>query len=80
MTVAIRGPAGIHSIGRPDVAIAVDVTPAAVVVQVFVPGHFSRNILRTAKAILTTITIKRPAFEIVLLANAAHVIRELVGS
>ena len=63
VTVAVRGPVGANTAGIPDMPVLGLVSPSAMVIQVVIPGHVSRNIISRSRAILFQLALLRPTIE-----------------
>src|SRR6185503_5975186 len=80
MSVAIGCPTRRNADWSPDVSIRRLITPTAVFIQIFVAGHFRRNILRTANSVIAAIPVQAPASEIILSLDFPDVVAQLVDS
>jgi hypothetical protein len=79
MSIAVRFPISRNSPGSPDVAVAFDILPIAIVIEVFITGHFGGDVSRTAEPVFASVAVKRPTIEVVLLADFGNIIRELIN-
>src|SRR5580658_10699171 len=78
VTEAIRSPTRHDGARPPTHTVAGNVTPVAVVVQIFVAGHLAGNIIRGVGVFFLTVAIERPAIEIILVGKLAEVIIEMI--
>jgi hypothetical protein len=53
--------------------------PIAVFVEVFVTGHFGRNVFRATEVVLPTVAIHSPALEIIWLVDSSYIVGKLIS-
>src|SRR5262249_28002430 len=78
--VTVRCPASRNTHGRPDVPLIPFFVPASVFIEIFVTVHICGDVLGAANATLALIAAAAPGVESIFLADARHVIGELIGT
>src|SRR5260221_205282 len=74
VTVAIWSPAHDDGAWPPARAVARHIAPVAVVVEIFITGHFARNVVRRVGMIFTVVAIEGPAIEIVAAGDLSEIV------
>src|SRR5579859_1482808 len=78
VTEAIRCPSHGDGTRTPARTVAGDVTPVAVLVEIFVPGHLTRNIVRGIRAIFPVVAVESPSIEIIAVGDLAEIVIEVI--
>src|ERR1017187_3392770 len=78
VTEAIRSPSYDDGARAPAGTVTGHIAPVAVFVEIFIAGHFARNIIRGVGVIFAIVAIEGPAIEIIPIGDLAEVVVEVL--